>query len=382
MKKWKQINVFCLAAALTAASPATAYAGSPEFARTAEEWAGLKDNVMEYGELADLIHEYNVTVQKNQLDISDKKKDSRITSDENAQYYRDAASDYRSAITGDDPISDAQNAVGASNADAQADRNVEDIQVYQKAYDQEEANLVAKAQSSMIFYFEQQYKLKSARDSLEYLLTVYETAQVKLNAGTGTQMEVLSAKKSLQDTETSIEKMTASIEETRQVLCIMLGWKYDDNPDIKELPSMERETIGAMNPEVDKERALENNYSLKMNKRKLENASAGITRETLKRTIANNEQNISTDLVKSYQSVLLTKSTFDQAEVDLEMEKKNMDTMERKYQIGSASKLEYLRQKSTYNAKETALKTAELALFKAIQNYENGVNGLASAGGG
>lgn len=382
MRKWKQISIFCLAAAITAVSPAGVYAGSPEFARTAEEWAGLKDNVMEYGELGDLIHEYNVTVQKNQLDIGDKKKDSRITSDENAQYYRDAASDYRSAITGDDPISDAQNAVGASNADAQADRNVEDIQVYQMAYDQEEANLVAKAQSSMIFYFEQQYKLKSARDSLEYLQTVYETAQVKLNAGTGTQMEVLSAKKSLQDTDTSIEKMTASIEETRQVLCIMLGWKYDDNPDIKELPSMESETIGAMNPEADKERALENNYSLKMNKRKLENASAGITRETLKRTIANNEQNISTDLVKSYQSVLLTKSTFDQAEVDLEMEKKNMNTMERKYQIGSASKLEYLRQKNTYNTKATALKTAELDLFEAIQNYENGVKGLASAGGG
>jgi len=146
---------------------------------------------------------------------------------------------------------------------------VEDIQVYQMAYDQEEANLVAKAQSSMIFYFEQQYKLKSAKDSLEYLQAVYETTQVKLNAGTGTQMEVLSAKKSLQDTNTSIEKMTASMEETKQVLCIMLGWKYDDNPDIKELPSMDRGTIGAMNLETDKERALENNYSLKINKRKL-----------------------------------------------------------------------------------------------------------------
>ena len=33
---------------------------SPEFAYTADKWASLRDNVMEYGELADLIHEYNL----------------------------------------------------------------------------------------------------------------------------------------------------------------------------------------------------------------------------------------------------------------------------------------------------------------------------------
>ena len=110
MRKWKQIGACCLAAVLSVMGPAaTAWAGSPEFARTPEEWARLKDNMMEYEELAGLIREYNVTVQKNQLDINDKKKDDRVTSDQNAQYYRDAASDYRNSITGDDPYSDASN---------------------------------------------------------------------------------------------------------------------------------------------------------------------------------------------------------------------------------------------------------------------------------
>ena len=53
MKKWKQISACCLAAVLAAAAPTgTAWAGSPEFARSAEEWAKLRDNVMEYDELA------------------------------------------------------------------------------------------------------------------------------------------------------------------------------------------------------------------------------------------------------------------------------------------------------------------------------------------
>jgi hypothetical protein len=381
MRKLKQIGTFCLAAALAAASPGAAFAGSPQFARTAEEWAGLQDNVMEYGELTDLIHEYNVTVQKNQLDISDKKKDGRISSDQNAQYYRDAASDYRNAIMGDDPISDAQNAVGASNADAQADKNVEDIRVYQMTYDQEEANLVAAAQTSMISYFKQQYELECARDSLEYLQTAYESAQAKKNLGTGTQINVLSAQKNLQDANASIEKLTASIEETRQSLCIMLGWKYNDNPEIRELPVVDREKINAMDQGTDQEAALQNNYTLNINKRKLENASSDVTKETLKRTIANNQQNISTDLVKSYQSVLLAKTSCEQAEAELELEKKNLDATERKFQAGSASRLEYLKQKNTYNTKAIAVKTAELDLFQAAQIYENGVSGLASTGG-
>ena len=44
--------------------PVTAWA-SPEFAYSAEKWAALRDDVLEYGELADLIHEYNATVINN-----------------------------------------------------------------------------------------------------------------------------------------------------------------------------------------------------------------------------------------------------------------------------------------------------------------------------
>ncbi|HJC07206.1 MAG TPA: hypothetical protein H9704_13865, partial [Candidatus Enterocloster excrementipullorum] len=38
---------------------------SPEFAYSEDKWASLRDNVMEYDELADLIHEYNPTVRSN-----------------------------------------------------------------------------------------------------------------------------------------------------------------------------------------------------------------------------------------------------------------------------------------------------------------------------
>ena len=382
MRKWKQISACCLAAVLTVSGPAaTAWAGSPEFARTPEEWAKLRDNVMEYNELSGLIHEYNVTVQKNQLDINDKKKDDRITSDDYAQKYRDAASDYRSSISGDDPASDAQNAVNAATADEQADKNVEDLTVYQLTYDQEEANLVATAQSSMISYFQQTYELESAEDSLVLQQAVYQSTLAKQSAGMATQADVLTAQESIQNTQTSIEKLRGSIEETRQKLCIMLGWKYNDAPEIKDIPAVDMDRIASMNPETDKETALQNNYTLKINKRKLENAAADITKNTLKRTISSNEQNINTELVKSYQAVLQAKASYEQAAAEYDLESKNMDTAERKHQVGMMSQLDYQKQKNAYNTKSIAVKTAELTLFQAVQTYDNAVNGLASAGG-
>lgn len=382
MKKWKQIGACCLTAALAVSGPAaTVWAGSPEFARTPEEWAKLRDNVMEYDELADLIHEYNVTVQKNQLDINDKKKDGRITRDDYAQYYRDAASDARSAITGENAIADANNAVAAAQADENADKNVEDLMVYQLTYDQQEANLVATAQSSMISYFQQLLELQSAKDSLELLEAQYQSALVKLNAGMVTQSDVLAAKESIQSTQATIEKLNGSIEETRQKLCIMLGWKYNDSPEIRDIPEVDMERIAAMNPETDKEAALSNNYTLKINKRKLENAMAEITKSTLTRTIKSNEQNINSDLVKSYQAVLQAKASYEQAVAEFELESKNMDTAERKQSVGSLSRLDYLKQKNAYNTKNINVKKAQLTLFQAIQTYDNAVNGLASAGG-
>ena len=142
MRIWKQISACCLAAVLAAGPAGTAWAGSPEFARTAEEWARLRDNVMEYDELAGLIHEYNVTVHNNQVDYNKKRQDGDVTSDEIAQAYRDAADEYWSEIDGEDPVSDAGKRASARQAEKSADNNVEDLTVYRMTYVQTEANLV------------------------------------------------------------------------------------------------------------------------------------------------------------------------------------------------------------------------------------------------
>jgi outer membrane protein TolC len=377
------MGAFCLSAILAVSGPAAVWAGSPEFARTDEEWAALRDNVMEYKELPGLIHEYNVTVKKNQLDINDKKKDDKITNNDYAKYYRDAADDVRDSITGDNPVSDATYEVSAEKAEIQADQNVEDLTVYQLTYAKQEADLVAQAQRNMISYFQKQDELEAKKANLDLLNLEYQSAVTKAqpSVGLATQVDVLTAKENVQNAQADIQKQSADIEKIRQSLCIMLGWSYNDTPEIREIPAVDMERITAMNPETDKEAALNNNYTLKINKKKLGNAQADITKKTLERTIADNEQNIGSSLVKDYQEVLQSKAEYEQAAAEYNLEKKNLDKAVRNYQVGKISRLAYLKQQNTYQSKSIAVKTAELTLFQSVQTYENDLNGLASTGG-
>ncbi|MEX0125405.1 TolC family protein, partial [Clostridium butyricum] len=72
---------------------------------------------------------------------------------------------------------------------------------------------------------------------------------------------------------------------------------------------------------------------------------------------------------------------YDQAVAEFELEIKNMETAEHKQQVGTLSRLDYMKQKNAFNTKNVSLKKAQLALFQAVQTYDNAIKGLASAGG-
>ena len=61
MKKWKIAGLFAMALMMSV-TPLQAFATSPEFAYTAEKWASLQDNKLEYGEIADLISQRSIMI--------------------------------------------------------------------------------------------------------------------------------------------------------------------------------------------------------------------------------------------------------------------------------------------------------------------------------
>ena len=368
MKKWKQISACCLAAVLAAAAPTgPAWAGSPEFARSAEEWAKLRDNVMEYDELAGLIHEYNVTVQNNQRDYNEKKNK---TSDEIAQDYRDAADAVRSSMSGDDSpqaiMQDSMAEAQALSLEQQADDNVEDSEIFKMTYDQTEATLVSNAQTNMISYHQKARDLDLKKKNRELLAATYDSVVLKMNHGMATQMDVLTAQENLQNADAAILTAESDLENTRQKLCVMLGWRYDASPEIREIPAVDLNRIQSMDPAADKARALENNYTLRINKKKLANSTNNSKKESLQMTIDDNIQRIGSSVDSAYKNVIQSQTAYQQAAVSLEVASKNMEAAERKMQIGTLSRLDYLNQQYAYLQAQVAMEDASMALWNRM----------------
>ena len=383
MANGRCILVLALTAVMGGLSPMAALGASPEFARTEQEWARLQDNVIEYDEIPDLIHEYNATVQNNQYDYQKFREDYGDTNSDVADAYNDLAQDFYDDMSGETDagsmMSDLQLDIQARNMLKQADNTLEDSKIYLLTYEMAEDNLAATAQSNMISYHKKQLELEQKQTDLELAREKYSLEQVKQAPGTVTAVDALTAKESLQSSENNIKELESGIENLKEELYISLGWKHNDSPDIKELPQMDVSRIDGMDPDRDLETALENNYTLKINKRKLENARSKTTRESLETKIRNNEKQIGASLSSAYKNVLSARLSYEQAVAEAQLEETNTNIAAGKLQAGMMTSLEYKEQEYKMESSRLNAEMAAVSLFQAMETYDWSVKGLASA---
>lgn len=388
MKGFRRILPLGLAGILCAAAPMQALAGSPAFSRTAEEWASLQDDVIEYDELADLIHEYNATVQKNQIDLNEFHKEYGTSRTDVSDRYRELADELEDDLTypdsGDSDYASRMTTVISNETQAKnlrelADDNVEDLEIKRMTYDSAEASLVSTAQTHMINYYLYQLQLQADQKNLELLQETLQSVRNQQEVGMVTEVDVLNAQENVRNGEQAIQSDQTSAENSRQRLIVLLGWKNDASPEIRQLPELDLSRIDAMNPAEDKEAALASNYTLRINKKKYENATSSDTRESLEKSIRDNEQNIGANLSAEYQNVLSLKTAYELAAAQAALDERDRQTAERQYSLGNISKLEYTTSQNTAETSALKQQIAALNLFQAIQTYEWAVNGLASA---
>ena len=244
MKVNKKLTACLCVAALcgTTAFPAWAadsslWAGSPEFARSSDKWAALRDDVLQYDEISDLIHEYNVTVQNNRIsyaDYRDKDNDDiRNMYMESAQDIYSTAADILTGVDETNPsyaslvYSAVNTKIQAQNMIQKADSDTSDSETLKLQYDQQEATLVSSAQSLMNSYQQLQANLEALKSSRDLQEVTYQSMEAKAALGMITQAELLTAKQSLQTAEASISSMESNMRNVRQNLCVMTGWNHD-----------------------------------------------------------------------------------------------------------------------------------------------------------
>lgn len=381
----KKNAVRCLALALlSAAFQTAAYAQqSPEFAYSEEKWAALRDDVLEFDEIADLIHEYNNTVIQNAISYRDERDK---TSDDVAQDYYDAADEIYSNM--DYPDSEdsnygsgvaayLNNEIQAEKLREQGDKNTDNSETIKLGYDRTEASLVKQAEEQMIDYWSQLYSLESLREEKEQSEADLAAEEMRLAAGTSTQSKVLAAKQSVSSADASLISAQSTLAKTKESLCLMLGWAYGAEVTIGELPEPDIEALRSIDLAADIETAKENNYSLKASTLQYGNARTVTVRDTLAQTVKNAEQAISNNVSSSYQSLLLAASNYEQAVQAYEIAEDALETAQRKLEAGTISQTAYDSVKTAYIEAEVSVRRNKLSLLTAQVTYGWNVNGLA-----
>ena len=363
--------------------PVQVFASSPEFSRTAEEWSALQDDNLEYSEIADLIHEYNPTVQNNQYEYHKFLKDYGTTREDVSNAYLDLAEDLEASKGGDDSgsgrVSDLSLEVQAKSLREQADNNLEDSRIYYLNYAQAEDNLVLSAQSKFLSYYKSRLQLEEAQLTLTRLQQAYEQAQTKRSAGTITDADVLSALEAVQNQENTIQKTEQQIESARQSLIVMLGWDSSAEPTIGALPEIDLSAVDQIDLAADQQTALEKNYTLLVNQRKLENAVSDDTKRNLNTTIAGNERKIRSSVAGAYQNLKNAKLACEQAQAELTTQTRQASLSEQKLSAGMITAYENQTQQIALANSRLALKEATISFQDALETYRWNVNGLASA---
>ena len=387
-KEWKSSGrraAFCLAAALmlesAAAFPALA---SPEFARSAEEWAQLQDNKLEWNEIAGIVHEYNATVLNN-------RKAFQKDSGQDAEEYRNALLD--AADDMDELASDAEGGesgpmgavtyrIQAEKLRSEADNNVFDSDVIRWQYDQVEASIVQSVQTNFIGYYQAIEEKKGNEAKIPYLEQAYQSAVNKKNVGAGTELDVLTAQENLQTAQAALLSADSSISSYQKKLQVLCGWKYDAQAEIGALPEYDMSRIAEIDLAADTEKALVNNYQLRIDEQKLKNAPDSTLHDQYQKTVDNDRQQIRASVKSAYDTLVLAKSDYDTAEAELALKRQNLEKTNRQYALGTISRMEQAAAENEVTTLENALRLKAIAVFSAQTAYDSAVNGLASTGSG
>lgn len=376
---------FSMALSLSLLLPEWAMAASPPFAYSEEKWAALQDNKLEFDEIADLISEYNSTVTENRLAYQDYRgKDS----DEIAQEYYDAADEIEAGIeypdTDDANYGSRLAAAQSSEASARqmrekGDENVSDSDVILWGYTKTEKSLVQTAQKQMISYWKAVKTLETSENSVQSAQADYEAILIKASAGSATESDVLNAKETLLNAQAAVEEAKDSIESTRETLCMSLGWNYGDETEIGQLPEPQENMSASVSLEADMEKALEQNYDLRILERKAHNAMESTLKEQYQTSLEAGRETVKSSVQSAWQSLVLAETQYDQARRALELEKKTKETMDLKLAAGLVSRMEASNETYSLTEAGAQMETASMGLLEAQLNYQWAVNGLASA---
>jgi hypothetical protein len=343
--------------------------------------------VIEYDELADLVHEFNSSIGEAWDTLEETQNDMKgyIEDLENAKlkvsHLEDTAKDelkggdmsaYSDVVTHTIQKATLSAVIGTFRSSADS-LLVSKSTV--KSIKKGENQIVQGAQKLMIAY----KSLERQKKTLDTLSSMYEEQyQIALNKqaqGLATDAEVLLA----QANQLSAASLSGSIStymlQMKPKLCTLLGWAADANPVIGDIPPVDLSEIDQMNLEEDTVKAIGNNTTL-IAQRSSSKGKTSSDIDARNGVIEEGDQKLTIKMKTLYDDVMAKRTAYEAALDGYEAAKKNREKYQRMQTIGYLSRADFIGTEVQYYPDEANYYAAETALRQAVETYNWAVKGL------
>lgn len=385
MKKTRTTAVILAMSAVLTAAPMPVLAAGPLAVKVnsgydEETWAKLQDNVLEYDEIPNLIHEFNVNMRQTLDDLEKTRQDLLRSADELASHQHRMEN-----LKGD--AKDAGDVEALKNYATQeyvlglTSKGIESnaINLLNKrtvaGLQQGEDTMTQMAQGLMISCD----SLSKQRETLSKLQELYDRQyQMAVNRrtlGLVTDTDVLLAQTNQLSAMGNIQSIDGVLMKLKPTLCALTGWAADADPVIASIPPVDMSRIGTMNLEEDTRKAIGNNHTLIEQR----HSAAGKTNDGTAARMAyieEGDQKLTIKMQQLYNDVAAKKTAYEAAQAGYQSAQKSADGYERMYGQGLMSEAEYLGGMIAYYQKKAGFESSDTALRLAIETYEWAVKGF------
>lgn len=391
-----------LAAAMSAASCISVLADGPPAAPGdgyEAHLARLQDNHMEYGELFDLVKNYYGPVKSGYASIDDTKGNTLDIAVESRVMAGDMADQERElqAAMKDMPVvpSEMKAALAQLQSGIQglkkgitgAERSAGNFDSQYRAVDRQTNSLVQTLESLMNQYEQLTARRALAVKSVELAQKAGDMQAAMKAQGLAVDAGVLSAAAQLSAARDQLSSLDSAIDQLKKTLCKFTGWDVNTgNPQIGPVPQANVAAIAAIDVNADKEKAVNNNYTLISLRGKAAGSGMDtVESETVKgttktrnklRTVEYNENTVRSNIQTLYGTILEKKAQYDSASTAWQSAQLSWNAAQIQHQNGTAGDIQFMQMELAYLQAQSGYQCADLALQQAMRNYEWAVKGV------
>lgn len=326
----------------------------------------LKQNVIKYDDIEDLIHLYNTDV----ANLWNNWENNKSAQDIHEDYLDSAANVEDAAASADSEFMEGMYRAQGLAMRIQADQNADDsYSNFLKNY-LEEKSIVKNTKELFIDFKKSEFELYSAAGAIKEAERNEEKAKNAYENGAGTKLEYLTSEKATFDAKSNFILSESTCTTNKRNLLINCGKKIDSDVVISDVDLNDNLDVTKINFENDYNNALKNSIQLVIYKRNFENAETDEVKNIHEININNAPNAIWNDLDSKYHNIIDAITSLDNKKVSLNVALDSYNEAKNSFSEGAISKKELSSAEYAYIVAKCSLEETKYDIKKAILEYE------------